>query len=156
LAAARPYRVRNSGIHGRGVFAAQTIRKNTKIIEYVGRRITEEEASEQPVRDPKNPHHTFLFRLSDGAIIDAGTRGNAARWINHSCAPNCESIEYDDGTVFIHATQTIRAGEEIVYDYRLGFDGEVSARRRKQYACSCNSANCRGTILLVKKKRRAR
>ena len=60
-----------------------------------------------PLSDPNDPYHTLLFELSDGMVIDAGLRGNAARWINHGCQPNCEAIEYDDGRVFIHARRTI-------------------------------------------------
>lgn len=147
------YRIRDSPIHGRGVFATRTIRKGSRIIEYRGNRISEIAANRQPVRDSNDPHHTFLFQLSDGAIIDAAARGNSARWINHSCVPNCESIEYGDGRVFIHARRTIRAGEELAYDYRIVVDGGVSARDRKAYACACKATRCRGTLLLVAKRR---
>jgi SET domain-containing protein len=146
--------VRTSPIHGRGVFATRTIRKGARIIEYRGKRITEEAANDQPVRDPKDPHHTFLFQLDDGTIIDAGTRGNSARWINHSCQPNSESIEYDDGTLFIHARRAIHAGEEICYDYRISTEGRTTKRDRLEYACACNSPRCRGTLLLLPKRRR--
>src|SRR5258706_15265214 len=80
----RKYRVRTSTIHGRGVFAATTIRKGTVIIEYRGERTTWAIASQRPDSDPDNPQHTFIFETSDGRVIDAGRRGNAARWINHS------------------------------------------------------------------------
>ena len=95
----RPYVVRNSKIHGRGVFATRTIRKGTRIIEYRGERTSWEVALERPPSDPDNPHHTFFFETSDGKVIDANVRGNAARWINHSCDANCESCEDDDGRV---------------------------------------------------------
>ena len=95
----------------------------------------------------------FLFQLRDGTIIDAGTRGNSARWINHSCQPNCESLEYDDGTLFIHARRTIRAGEELCYDYRIGALGKVTDLDREDYACACKSPRCRGTLLLTPKRR---
>jgi uncharacterized protein len=146
--------VRNSPIHGRGVFATRTIRKGARIVEYRGARISEDAANDQPVRDLLDPHHTFLFQLSDGTIIDGGARGNSARWINHSCQPNCESIEYGDGTLFIHARRTIRAGEEICYDYRISTEGRSSKKDRKAYACSCKSPRCRGTLLLGPKPRR--
>jgi SET domain-containing protein len=109
------------------VFAIRTIRKGAKILEYRGARLSESAADAQPIRDPANPHHTFLFQLSDGTIIDGGTRGNSARWINHSCQPNCESVEYDDGTLFIHARRTIHAGEELCYDYRIAVWVELPA-----------------------------
>ena len=148
------YRVRNSPIHGRGLFATRTIRKGYKIIEYRGIRISEAAANRKPASKSRDPNHTFLFALSDGTVIDAGTRGNSARWINHSCAPNCESIEYDDGKVFIHARRTIRKGEELGYDYRIGIGGRITERDRKAYACACNSARCRGTLLLIPRRRR--
>ena len=146
--------VRTSPIHGRGVFATRTIRKGAKIIEYRGARIGRSDADVQPVRDPKDPHHTFLFELSDGTIIDAASGGNSARWINHSCEPNCESVEYDDGKLFIHARRTIRAGEELCYDYRIPVEGRGSERDRKAYACACRSSRCRGTLLLEAGSRR--
>jgi hypothetical protein len=148
------YRVHNSPIHGHGVFATRTIRRGAKVIEYRGTRISENAANDQPVRDENDPLHTFLFQLNDGTIIDAGTQGNSARWINHSCAPNCESVEYGDGRVFIHATRTIRAGEELCYDYRITVEGRLSDRDRRAYTCACKAARCRGTLLLLTKRRR--
>ena len=136
------------------MFAIRTIRKGAKIIEYRGARISESAANDQPARDPKNLYHTFLFQLSDGTVIDGGARGNSARWINHSCQPNCESVEYDDGTLFIHARRTIRAGEELCYDYRIGVLGKPTRVDRKDYACACNTPRCRGTMLLTTKRRR--
>ena len=135
----RPYSVRNSAIHGRGVFATRTIRKGTVIIEYRGRRITWEAAIEQPDSDPSNPTHTFFFSLSDGRVIDAGRRGNAARWINHSCAPNCRTFEDDDGRVFMEARRTIHAGEELAYDYRLQVDERSTRKLRAEYGCRCGA-----------------
>ena len=81
-------------------------------------------------------------------MIDADVRGNAARWINHSCAPNCQSFEYDDGRVFIEARRTIRAGEELTYDYRLSLDGRITRKIREEYACHCGARRCRGSLLL--------
>jgi SET domain-containing protein len=142
----RPWRVLVSPIHGRGVFAARTIRKGETIIEYRGRRTTWEEASEAD-GDDGDPYHTFLFSLDDGRVIDAGVRGNAARFINHSCAPNCETYEDDRGRVFIEARRTIREGEELSYDYHLEVDGKVGPRLKRAYACRCGAPRCRGTML---------
>lgn len=141
------YIVRNSVIHGRGVFARRTIRKGSIVIEYRGDRTTWDEALERPPSDPDNPTHTFFFELSDGTIIDAGIRGNAARWINHSCEPNCETFEDDDGRVFIEALRTIKAGEELTYDYKLSLDGRVSKKTRAEYMCRCGATRCRGSLL---------
>jgi SET domain-containing protein len=150
----RAYSVRNSPIHGRGVFATRTIAKGTDIIEYRGRRISMEEADELPDSDPDNPFHTFLFELNDGRVIDAGVRGNAARWINHSCQPNCEPYEDAEGRVFIAAKRTIRAGEELAYDYKLNVPGRRTARLVASYACRCGAPRCRGTMLDPGKRRR--
>jgi uncharacterized protein len=142
---ARPWRVHTSPIHGRGVFASRTIHRGETVLEYRGRRTTWDEASEQPSPDA-DPNHTFLFALDDGRVIDASVRGNAARWINHSCAPNCEPRERG-GRVYIVARRTIRPGEELSYDYRLEVDGKVGPRVRRAYACRCGAARCRGTML---------
>jgi uncharacterized protein len=143
----KPYVVRRSGIHGRGVFATQKIRKGSVIIEYKGQRATWDEAMERPDSDPGDPAHTFLFELDDGRVIDARVRGNAARWINHSCDPNCKTFEDEDGRVFIEAKRKIRAGEELCYDYRLIVEGRLSKRERAQYTCRCGSGKCRGSLL---------
>ena len=150
-ATSRPYVVHRSPVHGRGVFASRTIRKGADIVEYRGQRITMKEADRRPDSDPDNPYHTFLFELDDGRVIDAAVRGNAARWINHSCEPNCEPYEDDDGRVFIAAKRTIRKGEELGYDYRLNVDGRIPQAMRAAYECRCGSRRCRGTML--KKKR---
>ncbi len=147
----RAYVVRNSPIHGRGVFAACDIGKGTRIIEYRGKRIAWDEAQQLPDSDPDNPYHTFFFSLDDGRVIDAGQRGNAARWINHSCTPNCKTEEDDDGRVFIRAKRDIREGEELAYDYKLTLEGKVRKRERKAYACRCGTPDCRGTMLDPKK-----
>jgi len=152
----RPYRVRHSRIHGRGVFATRTIRKGTRIIEYRGERTTWDDALERPASDPRDPHHTFFFETSDGLVIDANVRGNAARWINHSCDANCLSCEYEDGRVFIEARRTIRRGDEITYDYRLTLDGRLTKRTLAAYACHCGTPKCRGVLLLLPRKKRAR
>jgi uncharacterized protein len=151
----RPYVVRNSGIHGRGVFATRTIRKGTTILEYRGERTTWEIARSRPDSDPDNPHHTFIFELDDGEVIDAYVRGNAARWVNHSCSPNCATYEDDRGRVYIEARRTIRLGEELTYDYQLSYDGRVGPRVLAAYACHCGAPRCRGSML-ARPRRKAR
>jgi SET domain-containing protein len=145
--------VRNSPIHGRGVFATRTIRKCADIIEYRGRRISMEAADELPDSDPNKPFHTFLFELNDGRVIDAGRGGNAARWINHSCRPNCEPYEDDDCRVYIAAKRTIEAGEELSYDYKLNVPGRRTPRLLANYACRCGAPRCRGTMVDIRNKR---
>src|SRR3954468_1779276 len=146
------FAVRNSPIHGRGVFATRTIRKGADIVEYRGRRISMEEADELPDSDPNNPYHTFLFELNDGRVIDAGRGGNAARWINHSCRPNCVPYEDDDCRVFIAAKRTVEAGEELAYDYKLNVPGRRTKQLLANYACRCGAPRCRGTMVDVRKK----
>lgn len=141
------YAVRSSGIHGRGVFATEKIRKGTVIVEYKGQRASWDDAMERPDSDPDDSAHTFLFQLDDGRVIDARVRGNAARWINHSCDPNCRTFEDDDGRVFIEAKRKIRPGEELSYDYKLQIEGRLTKRERAQYACRCGTAKCRGSLL---------
>jgi uncharacterized protein len=142
-----PYRIRSSSTHGRGAFATRTLRKGMKIIEYIGTRSTWDEVCERPDSDANDPYHTMLFETSDGSIIDAALGGNAARFINHSCAPNCKAFEYENGRVYIHARRTIHQGEELTYDYKLSVDGHVSKRARKAMECRCGAQSCRGTML---------
>ena len=144
----RSWTVRRSPTHGRGAFATRAIRKGERIIEYRGTRSSWSAACRRPWSDPSDRYHTLLFGLSDGTVIDAGRKGNAARWFNHGCDPNCETIEYDDGKVFIHARRRIGCGEELRYDYRLNFPGRISRRDRESLACRCGARRCRGTLLL--------
>lgn len=142
--------VKPSTLHGTGVFAARDIPAGTTIFEYHGARISQEEADNMPSADPDDPFHTFFFSLSSGEIIDGAQGGNDARWINHSCEPNCEAQENDDGTrVYIVALQDIAAGEELLYDYGLVIDEEMSDELQQQYRCLCGAPSCRGTMLTL-------
>lgn len=141
------FAIRFSSTHGHGAFATRKIRKGSRIVEYQGKRSSWKKASRRPPTDPDDPYHTFIFGLSDGKVIDASINGNSARWINHSCDPNCEAVEEEDGRVFIYAARTIQPKEELTYDYRLTVDGRAGKKLRKAYACHCGSENCRGTML---------
>lgn len=143
----RPYAVRPSPTHGRGVFATRTIRKGARIIEYRGARLPRAVADERPASDPADSYHTMLFELDDGSVIDASLRGNAARWINHGCNPNCEAKEDKAGRLFIFAKRTIRAGEELRYDYCLDYQGRWTRAAQHAFACRCGAPRCRGTML---------
>jgi len=146
------FRVHRSTIHGRGAFAVKPIRKGVRVIEYAGERITPEEADAR-YDDDQNPlGRVLLFTVNSHTLIDAGRRGNAARFINHSCQPNCESI-IDKGRVFIEATRGIQRGEELTYDYHLQRDGLSSSKARSLYPCHCGSRNCRGTLIDTAPKR---
>lgn len=142
--------VQQSDLHGTGVFAACDIPANTIIFEYVGARISQEEADEMPSADPDDPFHTFFFSLSSGDIIDGGQQGNDGRWINHSCEPNCEAQEDEDGErVYIVALDNIPAGQELLYDYGLVIDEELTDTLKQQYRCLCGAPSCRGTMLAL-------
>jgi len=141
------YTVRASPTHGRGLFATRTIRKGARIVEYRGKRMDASAADARPPTDPADPFHTLQFQLGDGTVIDASVRGSAAKWINHGCDPNCEALEDDDGRLLIRARRTIRAGEELRYDYRLSYEGRLTRRAERAFACRCGAARCRGTML---------
>ena len=145
--------VKNSKVHGRGVYAARKLKAGERVIEYRGERITWKEADRRPSSDPDDPHHTFFFSLSDGkTVIDAASGGNAARWINHSCNPNCEADE-EEGRVFFKSLRNIKAGEELNYDYGLIIDERYTRKLKAEYPCWCGSKNCRGTLLAPKRRR---
>lgn len=142
----QPFEVRGSEIQGRGGFATRRIRKGERIVEYTGERISAEEADRRYEDENMERHHTFLFSVSRGRTIDAAVGGNDARFINHSCDPNCEAIE-ERGRIFIEATRTIEPGEELTYDYAYARDAATTEEDEKRYACACGSVKCRGTIL---------
>lgn len=146
--------VRNSKIHGKGVFATRKIPAGTRIAEYKGERINWKEALRRENAKPADCYHTFFFSLDDGQIIDGGSGGNNARWINHACEPNCEAQE-EDGRVFIYALRDIARGEELNYDYSLILDQRHTPSIKRAYACLCGAATCRRTMLAPKRKRKA-
>lgn len=146
--------VKKSTLHGTGVFAASTIPAGKRVIEYGGKRISPEQADALYPVDPEDPFHTFFFSLSCGKVIDGGNRGNDARWINHSCNPNCEAQENSSGKrVYIVALRHIAAGEELFYDYGLVMEGRITKKLKAQYCCLCGAPNCRGTLLALPKKK---
>ena len=145
----RRIQVKKSGIHGKGVFALQPIAKGETVIEYKGEVITWKEALRRHPHDPSDPNHTFYFHVDEHNVIDAKYGGNAARWINHACAPNCEADEVD-GRIFIKALRTVKPGEELFYDYGLIFEGRHTKALKKQFECRCGSKACRGTMLADK------
>jgi SET domain-containing protein len=140
------YVVRRSRIHGRGVYAARRIRSGTRIIEYIGDRITHEEADARYDMKADDDGHTFLFVVDDDLCIDAGVGGNPARFINHKCDANCETV-IEGRRVFIEATRTIQPGEELGYDYQLTWESTDDPEELQLYACRCGAATCRGTML---------
>ncbi|PTB21577.1 SET domain-containing protein-lysine N-methyltransferase [Trinickia symbiotica] len=141
--------VRRSGVHGKGVFASAPLSAGERLLEYKGERISWKEAQRRHPHNPDEPNHTFYFALEDGRVIDGNVNGNSARWINHSCAPNCEAEEIE-GRVFIHALRDIDADEELFYDYGLVVDVRLTKKLKAEYGCRCGARKCRGTMLAPK------
>lgn len=142
--------VRQSGVHGKGVFALVPIAKDELILEYTGEVITWDEALRRHPHDPSQPDHTFYFHLSDELVIDGNVGGNASKWINHSCAPNVEADD-ESGQVYLLATRRIKPGEELFFDYGLVIDERYTPALKKRFECRCGAKNCRGTMLAPKK-----
>jgi hypothetical protein len=147
------YELRKSTIQGRGVFAARRIRPGQRIIEYAGERITPDEGDRRYDDAKMHRHHTFLFSLDKNTVIDGNRQGNDARYINHSCDPNCEAVTVGR-KIFIYAKRNIQPGVELAYDYR--YEWSDDKREIALYKCECGGANCRGTIMRRKPRKRRR
>ena len=150
----RRLQVRKSGVHGKGVFVVQPIRKGEAFIEYIGEVIDWPEALRRHPHDPSQPDHTFYFHLDGGKVIDGLVGGNASRWINHACAPNCEAEEAE-GRVWLKALRNLKVGEELFFDYGLVIDERHTAALKKRFECRCGAKACRGTMLAPKGSPRA-
>ncbi len=139
--------IKRSRIAGRGGFAGRDIRKGERLIEYVGERISHGVADDRYDDAAMKTHHTFLFAVNRSVVIDGAVNGNESRWLNHSCAPNCEAV-IEKSRVFIEAKRDIPKGEELCYDYAYSRDGSETAEDEFQlYGCRCGAKSCRGTIL---------
>jgi len=138
--------VRRSAIQGRGMFALGPIRKGARVIEYIGERISHREADRRHTSEDGWFAHTMLFIVDGKTVIDATYRGNSARWMNHSCRPNCEAVD-DGGRIYIEAIRGIRPGEELTYDYNLMLDEPHTPAAKKAHPCRCGALRCRGTLL---------
>jgi uncharacterized protein len=149
------YEVRRSRVHGNGAFAARDIGKGERIDEYLGERISHNAADLRYEDHDENDNHTFLFIVDRRTVIDAGVGGNDARFINHKCDPNCESV-IEKGRVFIEAIKPIASGEELGYDYQIGREKSDPPNVDEIYACRCGSPGCRGTMLWPAKRPAAR
>lgn len=126
---------RRSTLHGWGVFALETIPKNTRIIHYAGEKIsTKEGARRGPEQESRG--HIWLFVVNSRWVRDAEVGGNVARFINHTCQPNCYTRVVGD-TIWICAARTIRKGEELSYRYYTGGTAGI--------ACRCKPG-CRGKL----------
>lgn len=149
----RPWQVRNSPRHGRGVFAVATIAAGTHVIEYTGELISEAEGERRyptAAEGDEEPEHTYLLTLDTERVIDANVGGNEARFINHSCEPNCEPIAFGD-QMWIVAVRDIAPGEELAYDYAIELDEPHTPARKRRFPCACEAKRCRGSILKPKR-----
>ncbi len=140
--------IRESPIQGKGAFAHIDIPAGTRIIEYTGEIITHEEADERYDDAAMHRHHTFLFAVDEDTVIDGANSDNPAKYINHSCDPNCEPV-VEGKRIFIDALRDIKKGEELFYDYAYERDHDGSDDE-SLYHCLCGSPKCRGTILAPK------
>jgi uncharacterized protein len=138
--------VRDSQLHGLGVFAMRRIARGTRIVEYCGERISHAEADRRYQHRDALDNHTFLFIVDARTVIDAGVDGNEARFVNHACEPNCESV-IEQRRVFIDAIRTIEPGEELTYDYQIPRDADDPPDIDAIFACRCGGARCRGSML---------
>jgi uncharacterized protein len=147
---APPFEVRESPMQGLGVFATQSISSGVRLIEYAGERLEPEQAEARYPDVDGERHHTFLFAIDDDVVIDAAVNGNDARFINHSCDPNCDAM-IEDGRIWIETIRTIASGEELAYDYAYVLERRHSPAAKRRYPCHCRAATCRGTILARKR-----
>jgi SET domain-containing protein len=142
--------IRPSEMHGLGAFAIRPIAAGTRLIEYAGARITPAEAHERYPDEAGSSHHTYLFAIDDDIVIDASVDGNDARFINHSCDPNCDAV-VEDGRIWIETIRDVGPGEELAYDYAFILPERHTPAAKRRYPCHCGSAICRGTILAKKR-----
>ena len=117
---------RRSRIQGWGVFATRGINKNTRVTHYAGEKISNQESLKRERRYIRNGH-IWCFKLTNRTVIDAGVGGNDARFINHSCRPNCYN-DIKKGVIWIRAAKKIRKGEELSYDYNTDGEGLITCR----------------------------
>lgn len=153
-------KVRRSPIHGNGVFANRDIPAGTEIIRYRGRLLTHDEADHR-YGGNVDEGHTYLFTLNEHYVIDGNDNGNSARWINHSCEPNCRAVTVEDAherperdRIVIEALRDIAEGEELSFDYGIVLDVPHTAARKRVWACRCGSPRCTGTLLKPKSRRK--
>ena len=137
-------------MQGFGAFATHTIPAGTRLVEYAGERLSPAAAEARYPDRAGERHHTFLFAIDDTVVIDAAVNGNDARWINHSCDPNCDAV-IDDGRIWIESIREIRPDEELAYDYALALTDRHTPAAKRRFPCHCGATRCRGTMLAKKR-----
>ena len=150
LKASFPFESRESPMQGLGAFATSAIPADTRLIEYAGQRLTPDEAEARYPDVEGERHHTFLFAIDDDVVIDAAFEGNEARFINHSCDPNCDAV-IEDGRIWIETIREVAPGEELAYDYAYVLEERHTPAAKRRFPCYCGAVNCRGTILAKKR-----
>ena len=133
------YKIKKSNIDKRGLYASKDIKKDTKIIDYVGKIISKKKSETNSKFD--NEKDIYLFNLNNRHDLDGDYKFNTARLINHSCNPNCEVIG-KGLKLWISAIKNIKKGEELSYDYGFSYDKDY-----KQFPCKCGGKNCVGYIV---------
>jgi SET domain-containing protein len=146
-----PFELRPSPMQGLGAFATRHIEAGTRLIEYAGERLNPDEADARYPDVEGERHHTFLFAIDDDIVIDAAVGGNEARFINHSCDPNCDAV-VEDGRIWIETVRDVEPGEELAYDYAYTLEERHTPAAKRRYPCSCGAKSCRGTILTRKRR----
>src|SRR5829696_3712758 len=145
-----PFEIRESPIQGRGAFATRSIPAGIRLIEYAGERLTPEQADARYPDADDERHHTYLFAIDDDVVIDAAVNGNDARWINHSCDPNCDAV-IDAGRIWIETIRQLMPGEELAYDYAYVLEERHTPAAKRRFPCNCGAASCRRTLLARKR-----
>jgi uncharacterized protein len=139
--------VKNSTIHGKGLFAKKKIPKGSRILEYAGKRVLKKNLIGD--FDKGLTSLLYVMNFSETIAIDGEREGNNARFINHSCDPNC-IVYYFDDIPYIYALREIEAEEELKFDYKMGPSIEEDIRQKYDIMpCFCGTKNCRGTLLYL-------
>ena len=142
------WKVKKSKVHGSGVFATKNIKRNTKIIEYIGEKVRKSEGDKRSAKRIKDYLHSeetgsvYIFELNSKYDIDGSPEYNKARYINHSCNPNCE-VDIVENRIWISSIKAIKKGEELSYDYGYEFD----KNDYKDHICKCGYKKCIGYII---------
>ena len=145
-----PFAVRSSPMQGLGAFATHRIPAGTRLVEYAGERLSPQAAEARYPDVPGDRHHTFLFAIDDAVVIDAAVNGNDARWINHSCDPNCDAV-IEDARIWIETMRDVVPGEELAYDYAFTLMERHTPAAKRRFPCHCGAVTCRGSMLAKKR-----
>ncbi len=142
------WKVKKSQVHGYGIFAKRKINKDTSIIQYIGEKISKKEGDRRSAErlkkylNSKKTGSVYIFELDTKFDIDGSPSYNKAKYINHSCDPNCE-VDIINGEIWIKSIKSIKKNEELSYDYGYEFDKDDYS----DHICKCGSRKCIGFII---------